>query len=70
MVQHRLKGVDFIVFYHKASISLSRGTLPELKAAKTYLDRAWLYATSDYERELLDKVRAAADTAIAALPAE
>ena len=70
MVQHRLKGIDFIVFYHKASIALSRGTLPELKAAKTYLDRAGLNATSDYERELLDKIRAAADTAIAALPAE
>jgi len=66
-VQVRLKGIDFIVLLHKADFAMSRGTLSDLKAAKSYLARAGSYASSDYHREVLAKTRKAVDRKLAAL---
>ena len=69
-VRLRLKSMDFIVLFHKADIAFGRGTLPDLEAARTYLDRAGTYASSDFQRELLVGTRAVVDRAFAALRAQ
>ena len=69
-VRLRLKSMDFIVLFHKADIAFGRGTLPDLEAARAYLDRAGTYASSDFQRELLVGTRAVVDSAFAALRAQ
>ncbi|MBW1741595.1 MAG: hypothetical protein JRJ42_10765 [Deltaproteobacteria bacterium] len=70
MVEVRLNGIDFLVLLHKADVALIKGTLPDLETAKACLDKAGLYASSDYQRELLVKRKAVVDRAIAALAAK
>lgn len=69
-VQARLKGIDFVVLLHRADIALTNGTLPDLRAARGYLDKAASYASSSYQREQLAKTRAVLERAIAALEAK
>jgi hypothetical protein len=69
-VRLRLKSMDFIVLFHKADIAFGRGTLPDLEAARAYLDRAGTYASSDFQRELLVGTRAVVDRTFAALRAQ
>ncbi|MCK4788739.1 MAG: hypothetical protein KAV87_33660 [Desulfobacteraceae bacterium] len=69
-VRLRLKSMDFIVLFHKADIAFGRGTLPDLEAARAYLDRAGTYASSDFQRELLVGTRAVVDSAFAAMRAQ
>jgi hypothetical protein len=64
-VQSRLKGIDFVVLLHRADIALTKGTLPDLRAARGYLDKAASYASSPYQREQLAKTRAVLERAIA-----
>lgn len=64
-VQARLKGIDFVVLLHRADIALTKGTLPDLRAARGYLDKAACYASSPYQREQLAKTRAVLEMAIA-----
>jgi hypothetical protein len=64
-VQARLKGIDFVVLLHRADIALTKGTLPDLRAARGYLDKAASYASSPYQREQLAKTRAVLERAIA-----
>ena len=66
-VQARLKGIDFVVLLHRADIALTKGTLPDLRAARGYLDKAASYASSPYQREQLAKTRAVLEKAIAGL---
>lgn len=66
-VQARLKGIDFVVLLHRADIALTKGTLPDLRAARGYLDKAASYASSSYQREQLAKTRAVLERAIAGL---
>jgi hypothetical protein len=60
-----LKGIDFVVLLHRADIALTKGTLPDLRAARGYLDKAASYASSSYQREQLAKTRAVLERAIA-----
>jgi hypothetical protein len=69
-VRLRLKSMDFIVLFHKADIAFGRGTLPDLEAARAYLDRAGTYASSDFQRELLVGTREVVDRTFAALRAQ
>ena len=64
-VQARLKGIDFVVLLHRADIALTKGTLPDLRAARGYLDKAASYASSAYQREQIAKTRAVLAQAIA-----
>ena len=64
-IQRRLKGIDFIVAFHKADVALGKGTLPDLRAAKACLAAAYSSATTDFQRELVEKTRAVVDKAIA-----
>ncbi len=64
MVEARLKGIDFVVLLHRADIALTKGTLPDLQAARGYLDKAASYASSSYQREQLAKTRAVLERAI------
>jgi hypothetical protein len=66
-VEARLKGIDFVVLLHRADIALTKGTLPALRAARGYLDKAASYASSPYQREQLAKTRAVLEQAIAGL---
>jgi hypothetical protein len=66
-VQQRLQGIDFIVLLHKADFAISRGTPADLKAAKSYLNKADRYATRSYHREMLAKTRKAVDIEMASL---
>lgn len=70
MIQLRLDGINFLVLLHRADVALSRGTLPDLKAAKACLDRAGFHASIDYQRELFGKRKAVVDRAIAAFEAK
>ena len=65
--QLRLKSIDFVVLFLKADFALSKGTLPDLKAATAYLDKAEDYATTSYQRDLLSKTRAVVKRAMAGL---
>jgi len=64
-VQVRLKDIDFLVLLHRVDIALIKGALPDLQAAKGYLDRAASYASSSYQREQLAKTRAVLERALA-----
>ena len=64
-IQARLDGIDFVVLLHRADIALTKGTLPDLRAARGYLDKAASYASSPYQREQLAKTRAVLEKAIA-----
>jgi len=64
-VQARLKGIDFVVLLHRAHIALTKGTLPDLRAARGYLDKAASYASNPYQREQLVKTRAVLERAFA-----
>jgi hypothetical protein len=64
-IQARLDGIDFVVLLHRADIALTKGTLPDLRAARGYLDKAASYASSSYQREQLAKTRAVLEKAIA-----
>jgi hypothetical protein len=66
-IQARLDGIDFVVLLHRADIALTKGTLPDLQAARGYLDKAASYASSSYQREQLAKTRAVLEKAIAGL---
>ncbi len=66
-IQRRLKGVDFIIAFHKADVALSKGTMPDLREAKASLSRAYSSATTDSQRELVEKTQAAVDEAMALL---
>ena len=68
--QLRLKGMNFLVLLHNADVALTRGTLPDLQAAKAYLGKAGTYASMDYQRKLLGERQAVVDRIIAALKAE
>jgi hypothetical protein len=63
--QARLDGIDFVVLLHRADIALTKGTLPDLRAARGYLDKAASYASSSYQREQLAKTRTVLEKAIA-----
>jgi hypothetical protein len=65
-IQRRLKGIDFIVAFHKADVALGKGTLPDLRAAKASLATAYSSSTTDSQRELVEKTRAVVDQAIVA----
>jgi len=65
-VQRRLKGVDFIIAFHKADVALSKGTMPDLRVAKASLSRAYSSATTDSQRELVEKTHMVVDEAMAA----
>lgn len=67
--QSRLKGMNFLVLLHHADVALAKGTLPDLQAAKTYLDEAGSCVSMDYQRELLGKRRAVVDSMIKGLKA-
>jgi hypothetical protein len=66
-VQRRLKGVAFIVAFHKADVALSKGTLPDLRVAKSSLASAYASASTDSQRELVAKTQTVVDEAMAAL---
>ena len=66
-VQARLKGIDFVVLLHRADIALTKGTLPDLQAAKGHLDKAASHASSSYQREQLAKTKGVLERAIAGL---
>jgi hypothetical protein len=70
LAQLRLKGMNFLVLLHNADVSLTRGTLPDLQAAKAYLGKAGTYASMDYQSKLLGERQAVVDRMIAALKAE
>jgi hypothetical protein len=63
-IQARLNGIDFVVLLHRADIALTKGTLPDLRAARGYLDKAASYASSSYQLEQLAKTRAVLEKAI------
>jgi hypothetical protein len=62
--------MNFLVLLHNADVALTRGTLPDLQAAKAYLGKAGTYASMDYQRKLLGERQAVVDRIIAALKAE
>lgn len=70
MVQLRLDDIDFLMLLHRADVALGKGKIPDLEAAKTYLDKAVLYASRDYQRDILGKTKAAVEGEIAALEAK
>lgn len=53
-----------------ADVGFTKGTLPELQAAKAYLEKAGSYASMDYQREILGKRQAVVDSMIATLQAQ
>jgi hypothetical protein len=70
VIQLRLNGMDFLVLLYRADIALTKGTLPDLQAAKAHLEKARSFASMDYQIELLDRRHAVIEGAIAALPAQ
>jgi hypothetical protein len=70
LVQLRLNGMNFLVLLHRADVAFTRGTLPDLEAAKGYLDEAHSYASMDYQRELLGKRQAEVGRMVAELEAK
>lgn len=65
-VQQRLKGMDFVVLLHKADVALAKGTLADLRVAKGCIDKARTFVFTDYQRELLGKMRTVVDEAMVA----
>ena len=45
LVQLRLNGMNFLVLMHKTDVAFTKGTLPDLQAAKAYLEEADSYAS-------------------------
>jgi hypothetical protein len=70
LAQLRLKSMNFLVLLLNADVALTRGTLPDLQAAKSYLGKAGTYASMDYQRKLIGERQAVVDRMIAALKAE
>ncbi|MBW1770372.1 MAG: hypothetical protein JRJ17_04270 [Deltaproteobacteria bacterium] len=70
LAQLRLKSMNFLVLLLNADVALTRGTLPDLQAAKSYLGKAGTYASMDYQRKLLVERQAVVDRMIDALKAE
>jgi hypothetical protein len=70
LVQLRLNGMNFLVLLHRADVAFTKGTLPDLQAAKEYLDKAHLYASMDYQRDLLGKRQAEVGRMVAELEAQ
>jgi hypothetical protein len=64
-IQARLDGIDFVVLLYRADIALTKGTLPDLQAARGYLDKAASYASSSYQREQLAEARSVLERTIA-----
>jgi len=65
-VENRLRGIDFIVLFHKADIAIGKGTLPDFKDAKAYLARARSAAYTEYQRDIVKRTETVVDEAIAA----
>lgn len=68
--EKRLKGIDYLVALHRADVAMLGGTREKLDEARNYLDRAALYATEAYERELLTQRKKQVDAAIESLSVE
>ncbi|MBW2107332.1 MAG: hypothetical protein JRI36_01525 [Deltaproteobacteria bacterium] len=64
-VVRRLKGIDFAMAIHRADVAMAKGSLPDLRMARTYLDRAYANATTDLQREYVTKTRMAIEQAMA-----
>ncbi len=65
-VQQRLKGMDFVVLLHKADVALAKGRLADLRVARACIDKARTFVFTDYQRELLGKMRTVVDEAVVA----
>ena len=69
-VQARMNGLNFLVLLHRTDVALGRGTMADLQAAEEHLKKAGTYVSADYQRELLERRRAAVGMALAALAAK
>jgi hypothetical protein len=70
MIQRRLDGITFLVLLHRTDVALTKGGLPDLRAAEKHLEKAASYASMDYQRELAEKRRIVVERAIAVLVAQ
>lgn len=66
-VQSRLKDIDFMILFHKADVAIAKGTTADLKSAMAYLNKATSAASSEYQRELINKTRTTVNKLIAGL---
>ena len=65
-VDNRLRGIDFVVLFHKADIAIGRGEPSDLKMAKSYLKKARSAAFTDYQRDMVTRAELVVEEAIAA----
>ena len=61
----RLNSIDFLVLLSQADLALSKGTISDFEEAKVYLTQAIPLASTDFQKESLNKRLAAIEHAVA-----